>query len=764
MSILRILPKACCLFVSYCGKVLPLKSPLVCMSLSGFFLLSATLFKNRLSAVALGAPIISDLLGVLPRGMQILQTLQLLLIAGAWVCAWLFQSRSLVLCYPALFDIDLNYFNYHWFNPYDFFKKGYQHGFKIAGMLVGVDDLKTSILVTGVTGSSKTAGVLMPALAQLLSKYNRETDDCNCSDPFQKLGAFIPEVKGDLVDGCIYLAHEAGRVVSRDIIILSPTCRIPVVRYRDENNNYWYLSARGGSGTSDAAELLPRIYSESGNSRHGSVISASVFESKNEFDSVINLLSSVSIALGSLQPRFVGWRWENQYLKRVSHTLKWNRAEFLRDDSGEFIVVNPPKFLKIDGLVFVDNQVHYNLVDPRLPPAEAAERLTQLASMAKTHSNHGENDYFYEQGKKLVTACITLFRAVNTTPCTAIDIIKLITFDGTLEHALLQLEQKLSSLNYTHERERMPLESRLVYFRNEWMRMLADGKTATVIISTISSTFDIFLQDPNLSETFCQASTFSFEEILQDGKIICLVPGDRYEQLGRVLGTACKLDFQSTMLARTSRPELNCNRLALYFADECHKYAIGGATTAGDPYFMNLSRSNNVVNICATQSYAWLVDVLGRDTANVYISAFGVQFWLQQTDPETCKRAAEICGTVIQEDLQEDHNLDFANIWAALGSGKEVILNNHRKSRQKERYRSEEFAQLDVGDIVAFNKGRQGKMAKVVRGRAEYHFCTAKPDGINAVRCRVREYYREILENITHERGEAETWSSLITS
>ena len=152
------------------------------------------------------------------------------------------------------------------------------------------------------------------------------------------------------------------------------------------------------------------------------------------------------------------------------------------------------------------------------------------------------------------------------------------------------------------------------------------------------------------------------------------------------------------MLARTSRPELNCNRLALYFADECHKYAIGGATTAGDPYFMNLSRSNNVVNICATQSYAWLVDVLGRDTANVYISAFGVQFWLQQTDPETCKRAAEICGTVIQEDLQE------------------------------------------------------------------YHFCTAKPDGINAVRCRVREYYREILENITHERGEAETWSSLITS
>ncbi|MGD0094559.1 MAG: hypothetical protein ABSE73_32010, partial [Planctomycetota bacterium] len=53
-------------------------------------------------------------------------------------------------------------------------------------------------------------------------------------------------------------------------------------------------------------------------------------------------------------------------------------------------------------------------------------------------------------------------------------------------------------------------------------------------------------------------------------------------------------------------------RLAFYFADECHKYIVSGSSTAGDPYFMNLSRSNNVVNICATQSYAWIVEVIGR--------------------------------------------------------------------------------------------------------------------------------------------------------
>ena len=51
---------------------------------------------------------------------------------------------------------------------------GRRHGFTVAGMPVDLDDLRTSILVTGVTGSSKTAGVLMPALAQLFRAYNEE--------------------------------------------------------------------------------------------------------------------------------------------------------------------------------------------------------------------------------------------------------------------------------------------------------------------------------------------------------------------------------------------------------------------------------------------------------------------------------------------------------------------------------------------------------------------------------------------------------------
>ena len=546
-----------------------------------------------------------------------------------------------------------------------------EHGFTIAKMPVRYDDMRTSILVTGVTGSSKTAGVLMPALAQLFNTYNEESDDELSKSEFQKIGAFIPEVKGDLVDGCIYLAHEAGRCVSRDVLIIAPACRIPVARYVDERGRFWFLSGRGGAGGSDAGAILPRLHFPAGHHRAGRLVPNNVFEYPADLAAVLPELAKTKVPLGETEPRFVGWRWEGRRLRRVSHTVARNQQASLIGPAGEQFA-DPPRFLTLDGVVTIDNGIHYNLVDPRLPAAEAAERVTRLASMARNAGSRGENDYFYEQGRKVIAACISLFRAVEPTQCTAIDIVRLATQDQRLSSALAKLSERIKLLREEAgacpdeetrqdilRRQMTPLEDLALFFRDEWQKMVADGKTANIVKSTISGAFDVFLQDPNLAESFCQPSTFSFEDIVQSGKIIGLVPGDQYEQVGRLLGTACKMDFQSSMLSRNGRADLNSGRLALYFADECHKYIISGSSTAGDPYFMNLSRSNNVVNICATQSYAWIVEVIGREAANVYISAFGVQFWLQQTDPETCRRASEICGRVTEEKVSADHTVNF---------------------------------------------------------------------------------------------------------
>ena len=760
--------------VAAAARRMPFRSPALCMALSCFLLLTAFSLLPRLEAAARAAPLFADAIGR-GAGWTALRVLAATMMAAACAGACALQARCLQVCFPDAFESGPAG------GPVWTGRAGWPgrrpDGISIAGMRVDRDDMRTSILVTGVTGSSKTAGVLMPALAQLFRTYNREDGDADRSGRFQKIGAFIPEVKGDLVDGCIYLAHEAGRCVSRDVVIISPACRIPVVRYRDERGRRWFLSARGGSGGSDAGELLPRMNFPAGHPAEGRLVSPGVFESPADLEAVLPGLSLIVVPLGARRPRFIGWRWEGRLLRRVSHTESRDAAAPLPGPDGRAQRADPPRSLRIDGVVGIDNGIHYNLVDPRLPAAEAAERLTRLAAMSRRGGGAGENDYFYDQGRKLITACISLHRATEAAPCTAVDIVRLATQDRRLDCALGALRSRIEELEAAEaacedadaradvrRRRIAPLEDLRLYFEDEWLRMVADGKTANVIRSTISAAFDAFLQDPDLSDAFCRPSTFSFEDIVQSGRIIGLVPGDRYEQLGRLLGTACKMEFQSTMLSRNGRPDLNASRLAVYFADECHKYVISGSSTAGDPYFMNLSRSNNVVNICATQSYAWIVEVIGREAANVYISAFGVQFWLQQTDPETCRRAAEMCGRVTREQVTEDHNLTLGGILGSLSTGRAPSVRRLVRDEERERHRAEDFSQLNVGEVIAYNKGREGRLAKVARGRTSYLFCTSRPAGAAAVGARVREYYRELLENLTHERSQSSRWDATAPS
>lgn len=725
------------------GGVVPLSTPFGCLSATVLVLVGAVCLLAPLTDSASAALSVLHL----PQGVMIVHSAQRAIAAAALVCVGLFQARCLMLCYP---------------NRFAPAQGGWGGGKRrrsvatIAGLAMSQDDLCTSVLVTGVTGSSKTAGVLLPLLAQLFSAYDGRQRE--------KVGAFIPEVKGDLVDAAIYLARRAGRDVARDVIILSPSSRIPVVRYRDDEGRQWFLSARGGSGGSEAGEYFPAVRPRSG----GTPLAPpgpEALEDTEACEEALPQWREDRIDLQGRRPGFVGWRWERGGLRRfhpaeafgddptvrsVAAGLSPSQQGKLRAPAGQKSAakcVRPPRQLRIEAIEFIDSGVHYNLIDPRLPPAEVAERLTRVAAMARGGGTHrGENDYFYEQGRKLLAACLTLLRASGGPAPTLIDILRCATQNDVLEPLLESLDDRHRDL--------------AAYFRGEWLRMVAEGKTATVIRSTLSAAFDVFLHDPALAETFCRPSTFSFADVAQHGKIIGFVPGDRYEQLGRALGTACKMDFQSAMLSRTSRSHLNATRLALYVADECHKYAAAGSATAGDPYFMNLSRSNRVMNLCATQSYAWLVEVLGRDAANVYIAAFGVQFWLQQTDPETCRRAAEICGQISRERVAIEHDLNFGGMVEALHAARPLAFRRRRHEEESARFRPEEFALLDVGEVVGYNKGLPGRAAKARRGRVRYLNCTRPPRGAREVNAAVRDYYRDLLEIRAAQTGHHDQWDA----
>jgi len=726
--------------VAISARLMPLETPSGCVAGTLLFAFGLGWMLPHLLASAIALPGIAGLLLGRPGSLQAIGVLRWAIVVAGVVGVGLFQARCLQLCYPERFGFGGS-------TP----EVPSQHrpaetAVTVAGMPIAEEDLRTSILVTGVTGSSKTAGILLPLLGQLFARYDGQSREA--------IGAFIPEVKGDLVDAAIYLAHRAGRCVSREVIVLSPCSRIPVVRYRDERGRRWFLSARGGAGGADAGDYFPDLVYPQSHPCAGRRVPLQALEDPAACAAILPAWSRCRIPLAGTEPRFIGWRWRAGRLWRVSHTDRIDAPVPLRRFPHDELPLDPPETLIAEAVEFIDNGVHYNLIDPALPAAEVAERLTRLAAMARASGARGENDYFYDQGRKLLAACLSLHRAISPEPATVVDLIRLATQDARLESALERLEA-------LPEESASKASDLLAYFRGEWLKMVADGKTANVIKSTLSASFDLFVQDANLAETFCRRSTFSFEQIASQGKIIGFVPGERYEQVGRVLGTACKLDFQSSMLVRTGRADLNRTRLALYLADECHKYALGGSASAGDPFFMNLSRSNQVVNVCATQSYAWLIEVLGREAANVYISAFGVQYWLQQTDPETCRRAAEICGLVTRERVSAEHDLNLGGMVSALESGRELTIRRRRQEEETSRHRSEDFALLDVGAVIAYNKGRPGRSAKVHQDRVTYLECTRPPEGPLAIRDRVREYYRELLENRSHDSGRDEQWDAV---
>ena len=58
----------------------------------------------------------------------------------------------------------------------------------------------------------------------------------------------------------------------------------------------------------------------------------------------------------------------------------------------------------------------------------------------------------------------------------------------------------------------------------------------------------------------------------------------------------------------------------------------------------------------------------------------------------------------------------------------------HRvREEERSRFRAEDFAHLNVGEIISYNKGREGRRQKVTKGNAEYIFCTERPNGVAAV-------------------------------
>lgn len=626
---------------------------------------------------------------------------------------------------------------------------------QVGPMRISLDDLFTSTLVTGSPGTGKTAGVVLPMILELANTFRDEGGPVD-SD-FQKFGGLILEVKGDLTEAVVQLMHQAGRCVSRDVAIISPVSRVPVVRFRDEKGRFWHLCGRGGTDGNDAGRIMPRL-----------IHPVSKYDMPNDMfdrgaaflDEIDAVLRNVTIDLGDRKPNFMGWRWEGDSLVRVTHTTGYEQVERVQVGGKDRRVDDPPQRLVFHEVLSVSNGIRYNFIDADVSGTEAAARLAKVVQMAQGDDGGGGKDpYWQNQMRKLISSCIMLHKAVETTACTAKDVLRMVTQESILDAKLDKLSKKIQVLKkkgegYSTREARedfalkhvAPMEDLCAFYVEEWKKMVADGKTANIIKSFVSGAFDAFLTDPNLSETFCSPSTIRFENCVQEGKVYAMVPGRDYQKTATIFGTAIKEGFQGVLLSRNQRSDLNPKRVVLQLIDEAQRHIVAGGTEAGDHYFMAQCRSNRVVCVYATQSYAWIYKAVGKDSGNVFLTCVGNQFWLQQTDPDTNKRASEICGSAHEEKRSAETNLNLFEV----AGGKGGSVKQKVSMEEKARFRPEDFSLLSTSDVIIFNKGEEGRRDKVKKGKLAFGHVTSKDGKVKAA-IRFREYYREFMENRMHE-------------
>lgn len=656
--------------------------------------------------------------------------------------------------------------------PYDFkpksirFKRDEDPYVQIGDMLFTEKDLYTSVLITGVTGTGKTSAAVYPMLEQILSIYN-EKGDGNLGN----IGGLCLDVKGEFFESIIYYMHIAGRNVFEDIQVIRPSCLMPVVRFKDPSNGYfYYLNAKPCSSGAESWDLI-----RGKKFKDGGEIPLNIFTfSKRKLQAYEHKLKEMVFDVAGKKLNYLGWRWQGDRLVRITHTPEFNQTH-LAMPNGRKLTVDGPQKLVYEGVTWIDNGLRYNIVEPQKPAPEAAMRLNLISTLAEGEKQTGENAYWYKRARAHIGSCIELWRAAydETPQCTAQAIYKITQQDDYCRKQVKLVEQKIKSIQeevatiqdfgdrVSLEREAERMTSIVKYFTEEWGKY--DSKTKTIVGSVVANAFDTFNKDPVLQDSFCQPKTFSFEQCINEGKIFVLVAGDEYETVAKILGTALKMDFQSVVLSRMHRSELNQNRKIMMVNDECQKFVVaGGSQGAGDEHFMSLCRQSKCFNINATQADSWIISVVGKENSEVYLQNYNGRIWFRTNDKETAEKAEQLCGIKKQKNRSAggEKPIHLENLLLGDKGSADHSPQFTEKEEEKPRYAKDKFYNLEMWECIMFNGTRTGA-DKACQSQCEPAFVGGDEGKLEVAKV-MKLYFQGYLENLAYKQNGGKIFDPIV--
>lgn len=657
--------------------------------------------------------------------------------------------------------------------------------------------LFTNILATGAIGSGKTAAFIRPLLDKFAGLYKNE----NPNAPDAKWGGLVLDVKGDLHEALIYSMQKNGRDVLKDLIVVRPDNDYYVVEFEEVTTGQRFcVSATGGTSEAECDKVLvhaagaPNILHLDSDNRkfiplaNGDMmpLNSWIFGPRGSIATpdVENAIKAMEFIVSGQDIRWLGWRTENGRLVRITHTHS-RQVQYALSAGGDKTYTETPKVLRYVSFHSINNGLTYNLIPKDIPSTAVAERLMAVAEVTG-NSMGGDNAYWSNASEKHIAYCTELFRQVEENTgreCSINDIQRFTTDDVYLQDQVdklkaLILEKQLQGVS---DYEILLLRNLEKYFTEEWLKH--DPKTKGNIMSCVTNLFGDVTRNQQLVKTFCDPSKFTFDDCMNEGKVYTLMMS-AYPNAQMLVGTSMKLDFQQTILKRTTNAQVNKTRPLLFLADEYQWFITTGGKgkNHGDAKFLSVTRQMHICNIICIQAVASLLAIQQDEhKINAFLQCFGSRIFFQNLDEKTSLMAKQLtqfgknekhatgCTSIplslATTSFTAEEEQEIISFMTKYGGRLNIVQNSPLAAtsldaiwairnqpadvapREVTRQQADSGAltQLKPFEAVIFNKENTKKVVKTDLREDALFYSTTE------IRSVVNDYYRSYLENRFYE-------------
>lgn len=290
-------------------------------------------------------------------------------------------------------------------------------------------------------------------------------------------------------------------------------------------------------------------------------------------------------------------------------------------------------------ILSLDGTIKYNPLDkPNLKASILANRLKTILTL---FSNNNGEAYWLEKVEQILTECIKLCRLYNNGYVTFLEIHKLVTNPNYYLSKINILRNNFISGKLSKE-DCFNLLTSIEFFEKEFLKL--DTRTMAILKSEITRITGCFVSDYQVQKVFCPSKKDinfkGFKSLISSGKILVLNMNlSEYKNLSKIIAAYLKLDFQTEVMARLAKANLNI-RPVVFISDEFHEYV-----TTTDADFFAQSREAKCINIVATQSYTSLLNTLNNpNTTKAIIQNLVNKFWFRTDDIYTIEDAQKQLG------------------------------------------------------------------------------------------------------------------------